>query len=423
MNRRLALALMLGAFLIFNVLVTYSFFTSRFPGANDFYSRYGGARAFWVNRLNPYGEEASLQIQVGIYGRAVNPGEDPGFFAYPFYTAILVGPLAVLEYPWAEAIWLVLLESWLVGSFWLLADLFGWRPPAWLLLLGMAWSLAFYPAARGLFLGQPGIVVYFLEVLTLWALAKHRVNYDHVAGAALALSTIKPQMGFLIVPFLLLWGLRARRWRFVGAFVVVWGGLMLASFILQPSWFGDWLSQLRLYPEYTAIGSPVWIIAHVYLPFLGQIGEMAINILLVVLMMWAWWRVLWRRDSALFDWTIALTLTVTHLVALRTATPHFVVFSYVLVFYFREITRANRRSGPLIVAGIMIALAVGLWVLFLTTVVNRFEHPVVYLPLPFGSLILLLLTRQQWWRAKPTVDQATTGAQQTVTSADSASPA
>jgi hypothetical protein len=93
-------------------------------------------------------------------------------------------------------------------------------------------------------------------------------------------------------------------------------------------------------------------------------------------------------------------------VILRTATPHYVVFFYVLAFYFREITRANRRNGPLIVAALMIALTVGLWVLFLTTLVNRFEHPALYLPLPIGSLILLLLTRQQWWSAKPTTASA-----------------
>jgi hypothetical protein len=396
MNRRLALALMIGVFLLFDVWATYTYLTSKYPGANDFYSRYGGARAFWVDHLNPYGEAASQQIQVGIYGRAANPDEDPGYFAYPFYTVILVGPLALLPYPWAEAIWLALLEVCLVGAFLLLIDLFGWSPPRWLLILGLAWAIVFYPAARGLFLGQPGIVVYFLEALAVWALFKRQ---DTLAGIALALSTIKPQMGFLIVPFLLLWGLRSRRGRFVVSFAAMWGGLMAVSFVLQPSWFGDWLTQLRQYPEYTAIGSPVWVVTHVYLPFLGQPGEIAITILLIGLMVWAWWRTLRRQEAATFLWTAALTLTVTHLVALRTATPHFVVFTFVLVVYFREITRADRQRGPLLVAGIMVGLAVGLWWLFLATVINRFEHPILYLPLPVGSLILLWFTRHVWWQA------------------------
>ncbi len=396
MMRRTGLTLMIGVFLLFDVWATYSFFTSKFPGANDFYSRYGGARAYWLDHLNPYGDEASLQIQVGIYRRPANPDEDPGYFAYPFYTVFLVGPLSVLPYEWAEAIWLVLLETCLVAAFVLLADLFRWRPPQWLLLLGMAWTLAFYPATRGLFLGQPGVAVYFLEVLTIWALLKGR---DTLAGTALALSTIKPQMGFLLVPFLLLWAMRTRRRYVVGSFGVVWGGLMLASFALQPSWFGDWLTQLRLYPEYTAIGSPVWVLTHVYLPFLAQPGEIGITLALIVLLMWAWWRVLWNQEANIFLWTVALTLTVTHLVALRTATPHFVVFVVVLVFYFRELM--HRQHGALLVAGLMVVLAAGLWWLFLATVANRFEHPIMYLPLPFGSLILLWFTRRSWWQTSP----------------------
>ncbi|MCC7447067.1 MAG: DUF2029 domain-containing protein [Anaerolineae bacterium] len=400
MPRRLILALMLVAFLAFDSWVTYQYFTSKFPGANDFYSRYGGARAFWVDRLDPYGDQASLQIQMGIYGRVAGPSEDPGYFAYPFYTVFLVGPLTVLPYPWAEAIWLSLLEACLVGAFLLLLNLFGWRPPRWLLILGVVWSLVFYPATRGLFLGQPGIVVYFLEVLTLWALAR---QHDTLAGAALAISTIKPQMGFLIVPFLVLWGIRTRRWRFVGSFIGLWGVLMLTSFVVQPSWFGEWLNQLRQYPTYTAIGSPVWVITNVYLPFLGSTGELVIDALLVIPLLWAWYRVLLRGDQAKFDWTVALTLTITHLIAPRTATPHYVVFVLVFVFYFREMIRRDPKDGLQLVAGIMISTTIILWVLFLTTLSGKFEHPINYLPLPFGALIALLVWRRRWWESRPTI--------------------
>jgi hypothetical protein len=398
MNRRLAITIMLAIFLLFDVWATQTYFTSRYPGANDFYSRYGGARAFWIDRLNPYGEAASLQIQNGIYGRPAARDEDPGYFAYPFYTIILMGPLALLPYPWAEAIWLVLIEACLVGAFVLLADLFGWRPPTWLLVTGMIWTITFYPAARGLFLGQPGIVVYLLEVLTIWALAR---QHEVVAAIALALSTIKPQMGFLLVPFLLLWGLRFQRWRFVVGFAALWGALVVVSLLLQPSWFGDWLAQLQLYPEYTAIGSPVWVIAHVYLPSLGQPGEVALTVGLLGLMAWAWWQTLWRQEASKFLWTVALTLTVTHLVALRTATPHFVVFILVLVFYFQEITRASARRAPVLVLAVMVVLTLSLWWLFLRTVINRFEHPIMYLPLPVGSLLLIWFTRRRWWRSAP----------------------
>jgi hypothetical protein len=376
----------------------YTFKSAPYPGANDFYSRWSGVQSFWMDGLDPYGEEASLAIQIGIYGRPVREDEDPGYYAYPMYTTFLLAPLVPLPYAWAEAIWLTLLMACLIGALFLLLDVYNWQPGPGLLGLSVLWSLFFYPAARGILLGQPGIVVYFMEVLAIWALVKGR---DGAAGTALAISTIKPQMGFLIVPFLLLWGLRDRRWRLIGWFAGVWGGLMLVSFIALPGWFGAWLGQLTRYTSYTAIGSPVWVLTRVYLPFLGQVGEIVISIALVGVMLWAWWRVILRRQMAEFSWTVSLTLVVTHLVALRTATPHFVVFVIPMVFYFWQLERQAPRRGKWVIALIELVLLIGLWVLFLLTVEARFEHPAMYLPLPFGMLILLLLSRRMWTQHAP----------------------
>ncbi len=398
-TRWLAVALILLV-LAGDVGATYALKSRPYPGANDFYSRWAGVRAFWMEGLNPYGEEASLAIQIGIYGRPVAEGEDPGYFAYPFYTVFLLAPLAPLDYAWAEAIWLVLLEAALVAALILLLDLFGWQPGPMLLGVSVLWTLFFYPAARGILLGQPGIAVYFLEVLALWALAKGR---EGLAGAALALSTIKPQMGFLFVPFLLLWGLRARRWRLLGWFTGLWGGLMLLSLLVLPSWLGDWIEQVGRYTSYTAIGSPAWVLTRVYLPFLGGVGELVLSVGLLALTAWAWKRALWDRRRDELGWSVCLTLTVTHLIALRTATPHFVVFIIPLVFYFKALTDADGRRGPWVVLLVQMTLLIGLWVLFLTTVRAKFEHPALYLPLPFGMLLILLLSRGLWRQRAPMV--------------------
>ncbi|MBN1965953.1 MAG: DUF2029 domain-containing protein, partial [Anaerolineae bacterium] len=319
------------------------------------------------------------------------------------YTVFLLAPLAPLDYAWAEAIWLVLLGGSLIGALALLLDAYGWRPGPLLLGVSVLWAIFFYPASRGILLGQPGLLVYFLEVLALWALVK---GHEGAAGLALALSTIKPQMGFLFVPFLLLWGLRARRWRFVLVFAAAWGALMLLSFLVLPLWLSEWLGQVSIYTSYTAIGSPVWVLARVYLPFLGAVGEGIISAALVALLAWGWWRVIWQRRGDEFGWAVALTLTITHLIAVRTATPHFVVFVVPLVFYFQQITRADRRRGPWVVALIQGVLAIGLWGLFLVTVAAKFEHPAMYLPLPFGLLIVLLLSRELWRQEAPLVPAA-----------------
>ncbi|MBZ0299688.1 MAG: DUF2029 domain-containing protein [Anaerolineae bacterium] len=389
----LLLAVLAGA-----VALTHHNFTEPFPGLNDFMSRWEGGRSYWVDGLNPYGEQASLNIQQRIYGRPATDAEDPGYFAYPFYTLFLIWPLMQTTYAWASAIWMVLLEACLIGALFAQFDLFGWKPKPWLLGVLLLWTLLFYYPARGLILGQPGLLVYFLEVLSLWALFRRQ---DEVAGVALALSTLKPQMGFLIVPFLLLWGLRVRRWRFVGAFGVVFGGLVLASFLLLPSWFSDWLAQVSIYSSYTALGSPVWIITQYYLG-LGSAGEWAVNLLFYGVMLWTWYGVLVQGRSERFLWAAVLTLTVTHLVAPRTATPHYAVFILPLMFYLAEINRRGQRRGGLWSGLILAGLLILPWLHFLLTVEGEFEHPTVYLPLPFGMLILLWVTRGLWWRRAAT---------------------
>lgn len=382
------------------VIVTHNVLTEPYPGHNDFLSRWEGARSFWVDGLNSYGEKASLNIQMRIFGRAAVEGEDPGYFAYPFYTAILISPLAYLPYAWASAIWMVLLEALLIASLFLLFDLFHWKPAPWLLGLLVIWVLAFYFSARGLILGQPGVAVYFLELLALWGLSKNR---DTLAGVALAISTVKPQMGFLIVPFFLVWALRRRRWKFMISFSASLTLLLLISFLLQPSWLGDWIAQLRLYPSYTALGSPVWIITHYYLG-LGDWAEALAALVLVALLFIISYRLLWGGHSETFAWAAVLTLTVTHLIAPRTATPHYVVFIIPLVFYCAEMARRYRRRGNLLIALILLALLVLPWLHFLATVVGEFEHPTVYLPLPLGMLVLLWGTRRLWWQRAPLVE-------------------
>jgi hypothetical protein len=170
---------------------------------------------------------------------------------------------------------------------------------------------------------------------------------------------------------------------------------MLISFALVPSWLGDWIDQLREYPSYTRLGAPVWIVTQHYLG-LGSVVEWAVNLLLIGLMLRAWYAVLIRQQIERLDWTIMLTLTITHLCAMRTATPHYVVFTIPLIFYFRAL--AKRRRNAWIVL-ILLALLILPWIHFLTTVEKSWEHATLYLPLPFGMLILLWLTRRQWWSA------------------------
>lgn len=379
----LLVALLLAAY----ILATYSVFTSRFPGANDFYSRWKGAEVYWREGINPYSEEATLAIQQGIYGRPAEPGEDPGPFAYPFYTVFLLAPIVWMPYAWAQAIWLVVLQVSLVLGVALCLSLLDWRLPPWLFALTILWSVFFYHSARTIFLGQFAGLVFLCTVGTLWAL---KGRHDGLAGVLLSLTTVKPQMSFLLIPALLLWGLAQRRWRFLTASALASALLLGMSFLLQPSWLGDFFRQLAAYPSYTAIGSPIWILAHYYIPFLGTPGEVALSLLLLLYLAYEWRHLAQSGDVPdRFYWVLGMTLIVTNLVALRTATTNYVQLYFPLFLVLHHAT-ARAPARNLVLALFYLLSAVGIWLLFLATVVDRFEHPIVYLPLPvalFGAFV------------------------------------
>jgi hypothetical protein len=388
--RRLILLLLVGLLLVGDVVATHALFTSRYPGANDFASRWGGARAFWRDGVSPYSDEATRQIQLLIYGRPIQPEEeqefDPGPFAYPFYTVFLVWPLVWMPYAWAEAVWLVILEVCLFVGLLLALHVYGWRPPRWLLVCTAVWAFLFYPDVRALVLGQFAVFVFAMVALTLWALKERR---DILAGSFLTLSTIKPQMAFLLVPFLLWWAVRERRWRFAASFLGEMALLLVASRLAEPGWLAGFLRQVTRYTSYTALGSPIWILTHLTFPALGVWGEVVLSGLAVASLVWAAWWAFRQGSARAFEWVAGWCLIVTNLVALRTATTNYVVLLLPLAMVFRALQR--RRGGAWLV---LLVMLVGLWVLFLNTVVEKFEHPIVYLPLPFGLVAVFALARR-----------------------------
>jgi hypothetical protein len=389
---RLIATALIGVALISNVIASYVLFTRPYPGFNDYLTVWEASRLFFYEGLDPYSAETSLAIQTRIFGRAALPDEQPNHFAYPFYAIYFVYPFIHAEYEWATAAWLVFLEVCLIGALILLLDLFKWRARPLTVTGLVIFTLFAYPAARGLVLGQVSHVVYFLQVAALWAFVR---RHNGLAGVLLALSTFKPQMSVFIVPFLLLWALWRRRWSMIGAFSLTMAVLIGSSFLLQPNWIEGFLYQLTLYPSYIEVSTPIWVVTD-YLLGLGRWAEISLNVLGALIMLWAWQEALRRGTIGDFAWTFMLTLTLTHLIGLRTATPHFVVFLVPLMFYLRAWARQRRYSAMI---GVLTALFVLPWVYFLLTLgEGKFEHPTLFL-LPFLALIALMLTRRQWQEA------------------------
>ncbi|MBC8253315.1 MAG: DUF2029 domain-containing protein, partial [Ardenticatenia bacterium] len=363
------------------------------------YSRWRGAQVYWLDGVDPYSEPATLAIQQGIYGRPAKPHEDPGPFAYPLFTVFLLFPLVWLPYVWAEAIWLVILQFSLVAGVFLTLSTLNWRLPPWLMALTGLWAVLFYHSARTMLLGQFAGLIFLCITGVLYALKRER---NVAAGMLLALTTIKPQMSVFFIPALVLWAIGQRRWQFLMATAATMALLMGASFALLPSWLAQFVGQIARYPSYTAIGSPIWIIIHHYLPQTGlhlrepsfTLLEIGLSGLLVVYLLLQW-RHLPQASvaSGLFHWLIGMTFIITNLVVLRTATTNYVALYIPLLFCLKGAADRWPKGHSLLAVFYLLSTVAG-WAMFTTTVEARFEHPIMYLPLPVGLFIIFIWARR-----------------------------
>ena len=111
----------------------HTVYTSKFPGANDFFVRWIGGRELLQYGTNPYDRSVAEMAQKSMFGRLTRPEDkDEAYFAYPLYTLYFFWPLSYVPYAWAQAIWMVVLQFMLLGSTILAIRLSGWRPPTWL---------------------------------------------------------------------------------------------------------------------------------------------------------------------------------------------------------------------------------------------------------------------------------------------------
>jgi hypothetical protein len=109
------------------------------PGGEWVFMRWSGARAFLIEKIEPYSSEVAQRTQEVAYGRIAFSSEYPYVLNDPFFIVLLYTPLALLrDFTLVRAIWMLLSEIVLVGSVLLALNLAEWQPPRWfyILLLG-----------------------------------------------------------------------------------------------------------------------------------------------------------------------------------------------------------------------------------------------------------------------------------------------
>jgi hypothetical protein len=133
------------------------------------------------------------------------------------------------------------------------------------------------------------------------------------------------------------------------------------------------------------------------LPGVGiQLGWLLTLIFILILLLE--WRNAYKKEYQWFLWTACLTLVITNLIGIRTATANYVALFPALILILSILDNRWGRNGRIIILVSLTLLFFGLWWLFISTLTisdQPIQHPILFFPLPVLLLIGLYWTRWQ----------------------------
>ncbi len=266
------------------------------PGGEALRYPWEAMRAFLFRGESPYHRLALL------YGRSQQDGVAVMPRPYPFPPAlVLFSPLALLKDFAAARVWAVwgaLLA--LAGGVVLLARTLRWRPGAGMAAAAGLFAWTGYFSALAVLRADVVVVVLFLLSLALAAVLGGR---DDLAGAALVLTLVRPDVALYPAVFLLLWAASRRRWRLWRGFWGLAAALLALAFWLLPSWA---LQMAFVLLRFKPAASPRLALAHA-VPGVGrQAGWLLVGVVAVAVL--AEWVAAWGRSAYQAAWTTALTV-------------------------------------------------------------------------------------------------------------------
>jgi len=353
-------------------------------------------------RVNPYTETMTRQIQVGLYGRPLDPARStdppPNYrsFSYPLFADLLIWPTAMLSFPQARILLAIVFVPIALFTAWTWMNAFPVNLPPFALAAILLFYVTSYPLLETLVALQPTLLVAALLAVSMWALARHRY---WLAGVILALATIKPQLSALVTVWVLLWSVSAwqRRKGAALGFSLALFTLLAASQLVLPGWLHLWINSLLDYRQYTP--PPLTQLV------MGRVIGFGVGIGLFLIAAVVTWRTRYaepRTDE--FNFTVALLLGVSVVLfpSGDAVYEHILLLPALLFLGLRRREFLDARGPRRLLAYLLISALLWQWIMAWVLVAARVLTPSVLhnmstvliplrlaAPLPFLVLVLL----------------------------------
>ncbi len=367
--------------------------TGEYSFGNDFYPIWLTSRRWLDARLDPYSATLTREIQVGLFGRALDskfptdPPNDYRTFAYPAYTDVLFWPASAFPFRIFRVVWAAVLTALLAATviFWVRA--LAWAVNGVSLVIMVLLTLCSYQELEGLYAGQLGLLVGFLLSASLLALIRNRLL---LAGILMALTMIKPQMVLPAIAYLFLWTANdwRRRSRFIVAFLATMCLLMAASLAVWPRWIHSWVHVIIGYPRY----STPPLAAELLGASIGSyVGKPLIVLLLIAALAIAWRGRTAAAGSYEFWITLSTLLAVTTITLLpgQSVCDHIILLPGIFLLVCRS---ASNKFSRMFRALFKVGAAVVLWPWLSATVLIGL-HPFLRGELFYSKALFVLPLR------------------------------
>ncbi len=305
---------------------------------------------------NPYTAQAVARASILLGDSAYDP-----YFVYPYYSIAIFAPFALISsYTMARAAWMTFLVACLVGTIFATLAITRWQPKPLAWLVFVIFSLGSLPAVRAIYLGNPAVLVTLLIAIGILLVVKEQYG---VAGVFFGFTILKPQMVFLLIPFVFLWAVSHRRMQMVWSLLITIVLVVGVSLVVHPLWWAEnYLLLLTFYTDRFPL-SPLDFIGW-WLSGSGPRVMMAVAIVLGLWMLLEWWRAL-GKDSRWFMWTAAFTLVITNLIGLPTSISNHVALLIPFTLGFSLWAQRWPRAGTRLSMVVMVVIAAAGWGLYL----------------------------------------------------------
>ncbi len=405
-QRNLIIVLGLAALILFIVVYFANLKAAEWQGVGkEFFSQWTNTRTFLTTGFSPYKQEALFQVEQEAFLTGLTFNGNFSTNAEPLYSLLVFIPFVIIQsFEHAFAAWLLVNEALLVFTFWLLYRLSSWKGGRALFAFVCLTVVGWKSMLAVLFSGSSSILILFAVIGVLYTL-KHGMN--ELAGVLLAISTIKIDILWLPILFVLVYcyvkqNKKTLLWFFVSILLV-----SVSLMLLDPAWIQDYLiaflTQLLNYPHnlfkatsiaqlfnesYFSFFSPA--LGTIFLTFGVRLGNV-FTMLITGLMLFEWASMKKRDDKGIL-WLFCLTILVSTWIGVNPKTELFVYF-VPIVFLFISLLhdrwKGNGRFLYWIVPLILFALN---WFAFAS------DSPILILMYGlYPFVIFSLLYWIRWW--------------------------